>query len=414
MSHSPRMRTVLSCTLLVAALAAGATGCGSDGHPLSAKPYDAAGQIAFNGPAGTQKADPDKPLEVTAQGKGGRITDVTATDALGRYVAGELSADGSRWHTTTPLAAGAAYTVKVSTEDEEGSPGRKVLTFETREAAKKGRVDVEFGPEEGQYGVGMPVTATLSRPVKDKKARAIIERSLEVRSEPATEGTWHWFEDDKLHYRPKDYWPANAKISVSSHLEGVKIADKLWGGEGKPLKLTTGSKIEAVVDAGAHYMTVYRNGEEINSVPVTTGKPGWETRNGTKVVLGKEYVVRMTSRAIGAAEFYDKQVYYATRLTDTGEYVHAAPWSAGSHGYANVSHGCVGMSTGNAAWFYGIVQPGDIVRTINSYGEYLPAYGNGLGDWNMEWKDWRKGSVVNADLREGQTHHDEARLRPSV
>ncbi|WP_327356674.1 L,D-transpeptidase [Streptomyces sp. NBC_01304] len=413
MNHSPRIRTVVSCTSLVVALGAGATACGSsDGHPLSAKPYDAAGQIAFNGPAGTQKADPEKPLEVTAQGKHGRITDVTATDTLGRYVAGELSADGKRWHTTSPLAAGAHYTVKVSTEDEEGSPGRKLLNFETT-AAKKA-LKVEFGPESGTYGVGQPVTAKLSKPVKGKEARAIVERSLTVRSEPATQGAWHWVDSETLHYRPKDYWPANASINVSSHLDGIKVNDKLWGGESKPLQLKTGDRIEAVTDASSHYMTVYRNGEEINSMPVTTGKPGWETRNGVKVVLGLEYVVRMTSSAIGAAEFYDKQVYYATRLTDSGEYVHAAPWSVGSQGYENVSHGCTGMSTGDAAWFYETVKQGDLVKVINSYGEDMPAFGNGLGDWNMPWKEWREGSTLLAGTREGQSPVDMARLRPQI
>jgi len=42
MNHSPRIRTVVSCTALVVALGAGAVACGSDDHPLSAKPYDAA------------------------------------------------------------------------------------------------------------------------------------------------------------------------------------------------------------------------------------------------------------------------------------------------------------------------------------------------------------------------------------
>uniref|UniRef100_UPI0020421183 Ig-like domain-containing protein n=1 Tax=Streptomyces sp. CHD11 TaxID=2741325 RepID=UPI0020421183 len=45
---------------------------------------------------GRTKADPDKPLEVTATGRG-RLTDVVAVDASGRRVAGELSADGTRW-----------------------------------------------------------------------------------------------------------------------------------------------------------------------------------------------------------------------------------------------------------------------------------------------------------------------------
>ena len=132
MSQTPRKSTVIGCSLLLIAIGAGAAGCSSDGNPLSAEPYDAADQIAFNGPTGDgQKADPDKPLEITAEDSDGRITDVTARDAAGRYVAGELSADGTRWHSTSPLAANARYTVRVSTEDEDGAPGRKVLTFDT-------------------------------------------------------------------------------------------------------------------------------------------------------------------------------------------------------------------------------------------------------------------------------------------
>ena len=55
-------------------------------------------------------------------------------DATGRYVAGELSADGTRWHSTSPLAANAHYTVRVSTEDEDGAPGRKVLELRHQQA----------------------------------------------------------------------------------------------------------------------------------------------------------------------------------------------------------------------------------------------------------------------------------------
>jgi hypothetical protein len=38
MSHQPRPRTVVGCTLLVIALVAVAGACGSDGNPLSARP----------------------------------------------------------------------------------------------------------------------------------------------------------------------------------------------------------------------------------------------------------------------------------------------------------------------------------------------------------------------------------------
>jgi lipoprotein-anchoring transpeptidase ErfK/SrfK len=417
MRHSPRNRTVVSCTLLVAALGASATACGSDGHPLSSKPYDAAEQISFGGSVGDGgKADPDKPLEVTSDDSDDRITDVTAVDAAGRYVAGELSADGSRWHSTSPLAAGAHYTVRVSTEDEDGAPGRETRTFDTSRPTTKKRLNVTFGPKKGTYGVGQPVTAELSEPVRGKAQRAIVERALKVDSIPATEGAWHWVDDKELHYRPKEYWPARATVQVRSNLPGIKVADRLWGGKAKPLTFTTGDRVIAVTDASSHEMTVYKNDKVINTIPVTTGKPGFETRNGVKVVLGKEYFVRMRGTSIGIAEgsadSYDLPVYYATRVTWSGEYVHAAPWSEGSQGSENVSHGCTGMSTANAEWFFDNVREGDVVKVVNSYGDTMETFGNGFGDWNLNWKKWQGGSALTTTSPEGSIPANQVRLTP--
>ncbi|PNG17867.1 L,D-transpeptidase [Streptomyces cahuitamycinicus] len=413
MSHTAisRPRTVVG-TLLVIALCAGVTACGSDGNPLAARPYDAADQVSFNAPSESrEKADPDKPLEVV-EDSDGRITDVTAHDASGRYVAGELAADGSRWHSTSPLAANASYTVRVSTEDEDGAPGRKVVTFDTGKPTTKKRLDVTFGPKTGTYGVGQPVTAELSRPVKDKAQRAVVERALKVSSTPSTEGAWHWVDDKKLHYRPKDYWPARATVQVRSNLQGIKIGDRMWGGKAKPLTFSTADKLIAVTDAAAHRMTVYKNDEIVREIPVTTGMPGYDTRNGVKVVLAKEGTVRMTSASIGAADFYDLIVHHSVRVTNSGEYVHAAPWSVGSQGYANVSHGCTGMSNENAAWFYDTVREGDIVEVVNSGGDTMAPFGNGFGDWNLDWAKWRTGSALVGGTPDGPTQADRARLRP--
>lgn len=393
MSHTPRNRTVARRTLPALTLGIAVAAC-SGGNPLSADPYDAADQISFNAPTGEgRKADPDKPLEITADDDG-RITDVTAVDATGRYVAGELSADGRRWHSTSPLAANAHYTVRVSTEDDDGAPGRRVLALRTGRPTTKKRLNVTFGPRAGTYGVGQPVTAELSAPVKDSASRAVVERALKVDSTPAVEGTWHWVDDKKLHFRPKEYWPAHATVQVHSNLNGIKIGDRLWGGRAKPLKLTTADSVVAVTDAAAHQMTVYKNGEVIKEIPVTTGMPGYETRNGVKVVLAKEGSVRMTSASIGASDFYDLIVHHSVRVTNSGEYVHAAPWSTGSQGYANVSHGCTGMSTANAQWFYDTVREGDIVQVVNSNGDMMAPFGNGYGDWNLPWDKWREGSAL--------------------
>ncbi|GHD97972.1 L,D-transpeptidase [Streptomyces alanosinicus] len=419
MNHTPRTRTAVGCTLLVTALGAGVTACGSDGNPLSAKPYDAAGVISFNAPTDAGKrADPDKPLEITANSDDGRITDVTAQDSTGRYVAGELAADGSRWHSTAPLAAGDHYTVTVSTEDDDGAPGRKVLSFDTSRPTNKKRLNVTFGPDAGEYGVGQPITAQLDQEVKDKTERAVVESALRVQSTPAVQGSWYWVDDKELHYRPKVYWPTHTTVTVHSNLDGIKIGDRLWGGPSKSLTITTGDRVEAVTDAAAHRMTVFKNGVAIKALPVTTGKPGFETRNGVKVILAKQYFVRMRSTTVGIAagtrDSYDLPVYWATRVTWSGEFVHAAPWSVGSQGSANVSHGCTGMSTANAEWFFNAVREGDIVRVVNSMGDPMEPFGNGFGDWNVDWNKWRKGSALTGDAMNTPSEANQVRLQPAA
>jgi lipoprotein-anchoring transpeptidase ErfK/SrfK len=420
MSHTdpPRSRTAVGCTLLVIALGAGLTACSGGASPLATEPYDAADQVSFNGMTGQGKlTDPDKPLEVVAE-HSDRITDVTAVDTAGRYVAGELAADGTRWHSTSPLAAGARYTVRVSTENGDGSPGRKVFTLGTGGPVATKRLNVTFGPKRGTYGVGQPITAELSQPVRDRAQRAVVERALKVRSTPWVEGGWHWVDDKELHYRPQEYWPARSTIEVRSHLEGIKIGDRMWGGSGRPLRIGIGDEVVAVTDAAAHRLTLYKNGEEVKSVPVTTGKPGFETRNGVKVVLGKEQFVRMRGTSIGisagSSEDYDLPVYYATRVTWSGEYVHAAPWSVGSQGSANVSHGCTGMSTADAEWFFGSVREGDVVKVVNSDGDIMEAFGNGFGDWNLPWQKWREGSALNQGPSHTAGAPPAARLRPTA
>jgi lipoprotein-anchoring transpeptidase ErfK/SrfK len=414
-----RRRTALSCALLVAPLAVGLTACNGGGNPLAASPYDAAAQVAF-GAASGGKADPAKPLEVSVKNDGSRITDVTATDGAGRSVRGELSADGLRWHSTAALAAGAHYTVRVSTEDSDGHPGRKVVVFDTIPA--DAGLHVTFGPGAGTYGVGQPITAGLSLPVKDRAARAAVEANLHVSSTPeAAPGAWYWVDDRTLHYRPRTYWPTNAKIDVTSALSGVRIQDNLFGGFDKPLTLHTGQRVEAITDVSTDHMTVKDDGKVVKTLPVTTGKPGFDTRNGVKVVLAKEPFVQMKSQSIGIAagtsDSYDLPVYWATRVTWSGEYVHAAPWSEGSQGVANVSHGCTGMSTENAHWFFDHVRPGDIVNVINGKGATMTPFDNGFGDWNLSWDQWQKGSALGAGSKADTVKAPTvvpARLRPEA
>jgi lipoprotein-anchoring transpeptidase ErfK/SrfK len=417
MNHSTKAKRRISagCALALAPLAVGLTSCaGSAGNPLAGAPYDAANQISVSAGEEGSTIDPSDPLKVTSNE--GRITDVTAVDTAGRFLGGRLSEDGTRWQSTTPLAAGVRYTVRISTENGDGEQGRRTLNFQTKPAHAK-RLGVTFGPDRGTYGVGQPVTAELSHKVKDPEQRRIVERALVVKSSPRVEGSWHWVDSKELHYRPKEYWPAHSTIHVSSRLNGLKVRKGLYGDKAKSLKLKTGDRVEAVADASGLSMKVKKDGKVVKEIPITTGKAGFETRNGTKLVLGRESFVRMRSSSvgIGGGESYDLGVHWATRLTWSGEYVHAAPWSAGSHGVSNSSHGCTGMSTADAEWFFNLVRPGVPVTHVNSNGEDMAPFGNGFGDWNLSWKKWKEGSSLRSGARDsGGSTADVSRLRPQV
>ncbi|MFJ3925349.1 Ig-like domain-containing protein [Streptomyces sp. NPDC090022] len=363
-------------------------------------------------------ADAAGPLHITLADEG-RLTDVTVHDGHGRHLAGELGREGERWLNSEPLRAGEVYTVRAYAQDVVGRPVAATTVFRTSPPADRDgeRLTVEFGPGPGTYGAGQIVTATLSDgiPESDPDVRARVEQALEVTSEPRVEGAWHWVDDRNLHYRPVDFWPAHTEISVRSGLDGVELGDDRYGGASEPLHLTIGDRIEAVTDSATHTMTVRRNGRVIRTIPVTTGKAGFRTRSGIKVVLRKEYKVRMRGDSVGIArgttEFYDLPVYYATRVTWSGEYVHAAPWSVQSQGEENVSHGCTGMSTSDARWFYDTVREGDIVEVVNSGGDRMSPFDNGYGDWNVDWRTWQRGSALGTARA---AHRVPGRLHPSA
>ncbi|MET8541808.1 Ig-like domain-containing protein [Kitasatospora sp. NPDC004799] len=342
-------------------------------------------------------ADPSQPVTVTAL-QGSRLTDVTVVGPDGRVVAGTLAEDQRSWRTTGRLKAATAYTVRVSADDGKGGRGDTTAGFSTLAAQRL--LTAKLGPDSsgsGVYGVGQPLTVQLSEAVKDPQTRQEVERALTVGSQPAVTGAWYWVDDKNLHFRPQDFWPAGTTVTLAFDGTGNRMADGLYGGDRSSLKLRIGERVESVIDAAAHELTLKRDGEVLRTIPVTTGKPGFDTRNGVKVVLGQERSVRMNGETIGIAagstESYDLDVLWATRVTWSGEYVHAAPWSVGSQGIENVSHGCTGMSTGNAEWFYEHTRVGDLVTVVNSRGGEMEPFGNGFGDWNVDWAEWVRHSA---------------------
>jgi lipoprotein-anchoring transpeptidase ErfK/SrfK len=159
-----------------------------------------------------------------------------------------------------------------------------------------------------------------------------------------------------------------------------------------------GARQISTVDIVKHTLTVTRNGKVIKVIPVTTGmtdsKPTFLTRGGIKVIMSRESSVRMDAATTGTdpkdPNYYNLTVHWALRLTYSGEFLHAAPWSVAQQGKANVSHGCTGMSDADAKWMYDHSQVGDVVVYVHS--KRPLEWGNGYTAWNKSFDDWSKGA----------------------
>lgn len=204
-------------------------------------------------------------------------------------------------------------------------------------------------PVNGQrVGVAHPIIVTFTKPVLN---RAAAERSVSVMAPVAMTGRFEWRGDTVLQWLPDRFWPAHSQISLMAG--GVKRT------------FDTGATVLGVASISAHTFTVSIDGVVMRQMPASMGKPRFATPIGSFTVLGKEKVVVMDSRTIGIPltdpEGYKLTVNDAVRITWGGVYIHSAPWSVGSQGYANVSHGCINLSPSNAEWYFNQVGIGDPV-----------------------------------------------------
>lgn len=207
-------------------------------------------------------------------------------------------------------------------------------------------------PANGQtVGVAHPIVVTFTGPVTD---RAAIERTIKVSSPSHTSGHFQWLDDNVVQFIPDSYWPSHSHVAVDVH--------------GLSTGFETGSEVLAVASISAHTFTVSVDGEVLRTMPASMGKPSRPTPIGSFSALGKERTVVMDSRTIGiplnSPDGYKITASYAVRVTWSGVYVHSAPWSVDSQGYANVSHGCINLSPDNAAWYFDTVHIGDPIEVV--------------------------------------------------
>lgn len=402
-ARTPRSRPALAGLLVSALALSGCSLSAGDSQEPSAQGGDvptaqeereSAARITSNIARGAQDVDLTRKLRLTVQS--GTFEDVEVTTRRGEPVAGRLSADKTRWVSQQVLSSGTRYKVAGTAVDGDGLQKTYDAGFRARVLSLDEQTYPSFVGDGQTVGVGMPVIVRFDVPVTDKAA---IEKRLEVTSKPAQVGAFHWISDNEVHWRPRTYWKPGTRVSVDADVAGVPAGGGIYGQVDRSMNMTIGDAMVSKVDMNSHQMKVFRNGQLIRTIPITTGEqPKFTTRSGTKVIVEKFRQKRMNSETVGidpdSADGYDiDDVEYAMRVTYSGEFIHAAPWSVGSQGAANVSHGCTGMSTANAGWLYENSKVGDVVEyTGTDRGTDLT---NGFGDWNTSFADYKSGSALS-------------------
>ena len=169
----------------------------------------------------------------------------------------------------------------------------------------------------------------------------------------------------------------------------------------------TGDSHVARVDGKKHTFTVYKNGKIWAKWPTSLGRPEFVTRSGSYIVLEKTPMIEMTSCSVHIAcdpkdpNWYDLKVMQDVRLTWSGTFVHAAPWSVSHQGFANVSHGCINLSTSRANSFYNLVTYGDLVTVVHTNRgpqDLIDKGDPGMTDWNTPFSTWVQGSALKAAI----------------
>lgn len=362
----------------------------ADSDQYSPQPVANAAPAALSIADGAQNIIPNTPIVLTAPA-GETIGSVTVSDAGAHAVTGTYSADRRTWTSQTDLRVSDGYQVTaVTTKPSDNGVNIQHSSFQTAAEEDSLKFQSVFPADNSTVGVGQPVVVTFAQPVKDKAA---IERALSVYSDPPQPGSWGWLSDTRVDYRPQAYWKTGTKVTVKMALDGVDLGGGKFAAKDHSVAFTVGRDQETVVNVQTDEAVVSRDGKQVRNFSVSAGMPGLDTWGGTFAVIDKASDVTMDSRTAGLGDaYFVPDVKWDVHFTYSGSYVHSAPWSEGSQGHENVSHGCVGTNPTDAEWFYDSTLPGDIIKVVGS--PRTGALGNGFNDWQLSWADWQGKSAL--------------------
>jgi lipoprotein-anchoring transpeptidase ErfK/SrfK len=342
---------------------------------------------------GTTNVAPNASVFVTTNT--GYLTSVQVTPLTGASLTGSFNVDDTEWRSTGALAGTTTYQIKALVRSSSGATGTETSRFTT--LTPTALVGATLWPDSGlSVGVGQPIVMKFSQPIITPTSRQSVLAFLHLSmSSPVPVGAY-WFSPTELHLRPQNFWPSGEQITFSDALGGWDAGSGEWGQGTDGVSFTIGDARISTANLATDQMTVTDNGQLVATYPISAGRDQYPTMDGTHIVLDRESQVQMISSSVGipvnSPNGYDETVYSDVHISDSGEYVHAAPWSVAAQGNTNVSHGCINVSPANAAQFFNFSRVGDIVNVVG--GPRPPEPGDhGVVDWSTPWTSFTPVAV---------------------
>ena len=365
--------------------------------PVASTPPAVPVRLSITPVTGAKAVSPGEPVVVAVEGGTLRAATVTTGN---QTVRGAVQPDGT-WRSTEDLAYGKTYRVTASATDSLGATVEQTSAFTTLKPHTTAKVSFQANAMNSLkagniYGVGQPVIIAFSHAVTDKAA---AEKAIDIATSPAVEGKFYWASSKIVHWRPAKYWAKGTTIKVNVNALGVNLGKGVYGAKNATTHFTIGRALVAINDTRTHRVKVYIDGKMVRDMACSNGRGGYTTgangrsihfwtQAGPHVVLNKERWHSMSSASYGLTDpsnpFYyaPENVQYCTRITYSGEFLHAAPWNH-SLGRANLSHGCVNLGVADAHWVFENFLLGDVVEVKHSP-KPLPMQ-DGLGDWTVSF-----------------------------
>ena len=353
-----------------------------------------AAKVAANPKLGSTDISPRTAINIKASD--GTLSAVSMTNAEGAAVKGTMSADKTTWTLAEPLGYSATYSISGKAVGKNGKPVDIKGSYTT--ISPDDLINASISPSDGDtVGIAAPILISLGTDVDDTTGRQNIEKAITVSTVPKTEGSFAWIHHDDgwgLDWRPKSYWKPGTKITVSANLYGVNFGNNTWGKEDVTSSFTIGRAEITKGDIQTHRLKVYRDGKLLFDFPTSFGlesDPGRVTRNGTYIVMSKEYLHLMSNPKYGYKDF---KAYYAVRINNDGTFIHANDGTADVQGYENVTHGCANLTMTNAQLFYDQTMYGDPVEITGSSLDMSTESGD-YYDWSIPWAQWQAKSALS-------------------